>query len=405
MKGYVASKCLLVARCLLLSLGLYAQDASSVTLNVTPSNLNTLLGTNKNLIKNLTLNGDINGDDISTIRSMEKLSVLDMENVNIIGGTEFPVTIGNQNYNVGTIDNQIPIYMFHSLRNITSITIPNSITYIGRQAFENCTSLKEFIVPEGNTTYCSVEGILLSKDKSRLIAYPNAKSQCCVIPDFITSIEEWAFAGCTGLRSVTIGNKATPVIPVCGGSVFDWCSELKEIIVSKENPGFIDIDGVLFNKNKTELVAYPNAKSTTYTIPDNVLSIGRTAFYYCTKLTSVIIPNSVTSIGNKAFGYTSLTSIIIPESVVSIGKMAFCGCTKLTSITIPGSVTSIKEGAFWDCTGLKEIHCKNMRPLKKHMFPFDYMDKKTCKLYVPKGSLAAYKKAKVWNEFKTIIEE
>jgi len=110
--------------------------------------------------------------------------------------------------------------------------------------------------------------------------------------------------------------------------------------------------GILFNKTKTQLVAYPNGKSGAYTIPSSVTSITNYAFYYCTSLTSVTIPISVTSIGKSAFySCTSLTSVTIPNSVTSIGESAFYSCTSLTSVTIPNSVTYINYQAFSGCYG------------------------------------------------------
>jgi hypothetical protein len=123
-------------------------------------------------------------------------------------------------------------------------------------------------------------------------------------------------------------------------------------------------DGVLFTKDKTTLLLYPEGRSGSYTIPSTVTGIALGAFEGCARLTSVTIPDSVTYIGEMAFARcTGLTSITIPASIkVITGALrddylygAFVGCTGLTSVTISEGVTSIGAGAFWGCTGLTSI--------------------------------------------------
>ena len=116
-----------------------------------------------------------------------------------------------------------------------------------------------------------------------------------------------------------------------------------------ESKAFIYEDHVLFNKNKTTLIAYI-AKETNYTIPNSVTTIENWAFGGCNSLTSINIPNSVTTIGNSAFnGCKSLISINIPNSVTTIGEYVFSDCDSLTSINIPNSVTTIGDSAFCEC--------------------------------------------------------
>jgi len=166
---------------------------------------------------------------------------------------------------------------------------------------------------------------------------------------------------------------------------------MKAITVDSKNAYYSSLDGVLFNKEQTAIVAGPGGISGNITIPDCVKSIGENAFAHCKDLTGVIIPNVVTSIGKEAFyGCSSLASISIPYSVTSIGMGAFANCHSLMvitvdphnakhsslegllydksqtailqcpggksgCITIPGGVTSICEGAFCGCTGLTSI--------------------------------------------------
>ena len=175
------------------------------------------------------------------------------------------------------------------------------------------------------------------------------------IPNSVTSIGTNAFYDCYNLTSVTIGNSVTNI----GDEAFSDCTSLTAITVDPNNPAYSSMNGVLFDKGQTTLIAYPGGLAGNYTIPDSVTSIGDSAFYYCTKLTSVTIPDSVTSIGDSAFYYcTKLTSVTIGNSVTSIGDYAFYYC-RLTSVTIPDSVTSIGDSAFYYCYGLTSVTIPN----------------------------------------------
>ncbi len=255
-----------------------------------------------------------------------------------------------------------------------AVTIPNSVTSIGKGAFSGCTGLTSVTI--GNS---------------------------------VTSIGEWAFSGCTGLTSVTIPNSVTSI----GSDAFSSCTGLTSItipnsVTSIGEDAFFNVFNIMYNgtatgspwgarnvngyvdgylvyadvtkstllacyTSATGAVTIPNSVMyiensafngctglTSVTIGNSVTSIGEWAFSGCTGLTSVTIGNSVTSIGDCAFmGCAGLTSITIPESVTSIGNSAFAGCTGLTSVTIPNSVTSIGEGAFNGCTGLTSVTIPN----------------------------------------------
>ena len=140
----------------------------------------------------------------------------------------------------------------------------------------------------------------------------------------VTTIGERAFAYCTSLVSIDIPNSVTTI----GELAFASCYSLASISVASDNPNYIGIDGVLFNKDKTMIVVYPASKDgSEYTIPNSVTTIGELAFYHCSLLASIDIPNSVTTIGEGAFAFcTSLASIDIPNSVTTIGEYAFAYC-------------------------------------------------------------------------------
>ena len=159
------------------------------------------------------------------------------------------------------------------------------------------------------------------------------------------------------IEKVIIENSVTSI----GWDAFSGCSSLENISVEKNNSEYMSIDGVLYNKSKTEILLYPSNKSgTEFTIPNSVTSIGYCAFYGCSSLKSINIPEGVTKIGENAFeGCSSLANIIIPNSMTNIGAKAFHGCSSLNSVTIPNSVTNIKYETFLACNSLTSINISN----------------------------------------------
>ena len=200
----------------------------------------------------------------------------------------------------------------------------------------------------------------------------------------VTSIGDCAFYLCSSLTSVSIPDSVEQI----GTNPFAACSALKTISVSPEHLYFATIDGVLFRKADKALISYPaGIKSSTYTIPQGIASIGDYAFDSCTSLTSVSIPDSVTSIGDCAFGScTSLTSVSITDSVTSIGDYAFGSCTFLTSVSIPDSVTSIGDRAFSYCKSLTSVSIPNSVAA---IGDYAFSDCPNLTLTVPRNSYAA----------------
>jgi hypothetical protein len=149
----------------------------------------------------------------------------------------------------------------------------------------------------------------------------------------VTSIEPHEFSDCYDLTAIVIPDSVTSIAE----RAFDGCGALTEITVHENNTHYRSENGVLFNKEKTELLRYPEGKTeTTYSIPDSVTEIGKWAFYCCRNLTDMTIPGNVTCVEVGAFSACyDLTTIVIPESVTSIGYDAFGGCSSLTSMTLP----------------------------------------------------------------------
>ncbi|MGH7941095.1 MAG: leucine-rich repeat domain-containing protein, partial [Limisphaerales bacterium] len=188
-----------------------------------------------------------------------------------------------------------------------------------------------------------------------------------IIPDSVLSIGEAAFSAVdtpgNNLAEVTIGNgvisigrgafefceKLTGIripknVTSIGSGAFGGCFGLKSIIVDSNNAAYSSLDGVLFNKDQTELVQYPPGKAGSYTIPNTVRNIADYALWNCPGLTSVTIPEGITEIKQEAFaGCYSLTNVIIPASVTNIGPNAFNSCVSMRGIYFWGNAPDYGE--------------------------------------------------------------
>ena len=234
-------------------------------------------------------------------------------------------------------------YAFHHCEGLTSITILESMTSIGNFAFDNCINLTAVHITD-LAAWCNIS---FSSEKSNPLYYAHLlyldgkEINDLVIPDGLTSIARYAFFSCSSLTSITI--------------------------------------------------------------PNSVTNIGYEAFSGCAGLTSITIPNSVTIIDYSAFsGCTGLTSVTIPNSVTSIGESAFNNCTLLTSVTIGNGMTSIDNYAFYNCENLTKVTCYAEEVPVTATNAFDNSNIASATLYVPTGSVEAYKAAQPWSIFGNI---
>ena len=160
----------------------------------------------------------------------------------------------------------------------------------------------------------------------------------------VAGLGDGAFEGCTSLVSVKIPD----TVEYINFNVFCGCSALKSIEVDANNSEYSSENGVLFNKNKDTIVAYPMGKEdTSYVVPDGVLEIGMSAFHSCSKLTNVKLPDGVEIIDDFAFAFCyGLESIIVPDSVRYLGDAAFLFCIKLESVTLGNGIAYIGNTVF-----------------------------------------------------------
>ncbi|MDD6642460.1 MAG: leucine-rich repeat domain-containing protein, partial [Bacteroidales bacterium] len=307
-------------------------------------------------------------------------------------------------FTFGSAVEHIPAYLCYDMKNLTSVTIPNSVTSIGYYAFEGCTALHEitalptvpptcgsnafYNVPTDVTLRCpcaSREAYQAADTWSQfsnvtLTDFPNVtlladeehgsvqvEDRICESKSIVISatpqigyvFARWSDGNTENPRTILLTHDITLTAEFglaysgkCGDNLY-W--------EYKQNKLFITGSGDMYEFTvETRPWKLLLADIESIEISAGTTSIGESAFADCSGLTSVTIGNSVTSIGEGAFaGCSGLTSVTIPNSVTSIGGWAFDGCSGLTSVTIPNSVTSIGDGAFEGCSGLTSVTIPN----------------------------------------------
>lgn len=345
---------------------------------------------------------------------------------------QYPAGITKTAYTIPSSVKTILSFAFENNKNLTSVTIPNSVETINNSAFSGCESLKSITISNSITEI--PDNMFDGCAKLSTVTIPNsvvtiggsAFSGCIgltsvTIPNIVTSIGNSAFWNCKALRNITIPNRVENIgngafgyctgltnitipssVKSIGQGAFNYCTALTSISVDSNNTAYSSDNGVLYNKDKTELIQYPSGNTrSTYTIPHGVKSIAGFAFDLCINLTDITIPESVTSIGSNAFYCCKgILNLKIPKSVTEVGYYAFnlvnnivydgeldtsswggaaingyvdgnlvyrdstktelLGCSsKATSVVIPNSVQSIGINAFYYCENLTSVTIPN----------------------------------------------
>ena len=281
-----------------------------------------------------------------------------------------------------------------------NITIPASVTSINYSGLRNCS--ENIYVDSNNAFFSSIDGVLFSKDGKQLLNYPNHRTETSyIIPSSVTVIGDGAFYRC-GLKSVSIPNS---IISIMYGA-FRYCTRLESINIPN---GVETIDGENFEF--CDML-------TTVTIPESVIFLGNDVFAGCEKLQEIIVAPSneeYTSVNGILYnkdksnlliypaGKTE-TEFVVPSGVKTIGTYAFYLNQSLKSITLHKDIENIYSFAFVNCFSLTSLTVKKSDPIAigSHVFSEDVLSNAT--LYVPYGCKTRYQEAVVWKDFGNIVE-
>ena len=320
------------------------------------------------------------------------------------GEVVIPETVSYRNREFKVIS--IDAMTFSDCSELTSLTIPQTVTTVGKLALNGCTGLKSLIIADSNTGLVTngsfnslkVETLYLGRKASvdfksltdlKVITLAGGVTSIndsaflgctglttVTIGDSVTSIGESAFKDCTGLKSVTIGNSVTSI----GTDAFNGCTGLTEVNIT-DLSAWCKIDFAEYDANPLKYAHHLKLNGTEVTnlvIPNDITEIKEYTFYNCTGLTTVTIGDSVTSIGKRAFYGCMLNTLIIMDGVnpidmggntfggspltsIYIGRTMtnvtspFSGITSLSKVTLGRGMTSLQSDAFAGCTGIKEL--------------------------------------------------
>ena len=310
------------------------------------------------------------GNEMTTIRREAFRGCKNLEeitlpaNITLVGESAFRDCISLKTLTVDNKDVEIGERAFENCASLSSVSLRNEMTEIYGGVFNSCKSLAEIDLPDELTILgesCFADCVSITEIE---------------VPKKVNKIDDMVFNGCTGLRKITLPTSLLKIgkaafkdctslesifipasVTTIGAGPLRGCTSLASIEVDKKNRFFKTENNILFNKNKSILIAYSSCREDTeYKIPDSVVTISDWAFCGCKKLKKIEIPDSVYEIGEGAFYMCEgVEEIVIPDSVEKIDDTAFRGCTQLKRITIPDSVTELGWGLFNGCTRIEVI--------------------------------------------------
>ena len=276
---------------------------------------------------------------------------------------------------------------------LKKINIPASVQHIGPFVFENCLSMEKITVASGNKNYASRDGVLYSVDPSTkklttLLKCPGGKSGSVTVAKGVTGIDQAAFENCLGVTAVTLPEGLEGIfdnaflscmglekmtipasVKIIGENAFLGCIGLEKFTVAAKNQTFTTVDGVLYSKDRSELLQCPGGKQGAVTIPAETTGIRTGAFQGCMGVTGYQVEK-----GSKSFAAQDgvlynkkMTTLVqcpmwtegdfaIPKSVSTIGDGAFTNCMLLTSVMVPTSVKKVGAQAFVGCLSLADVY-------------------------------------------------
>ena len=294
---------------------------------------------------------------------------------------------------------------FQSCSNLTTVTIPNSVSTIGARSFAK-SGVKSITIPNSVTKIGSY-------------AFSESSLNNITLSDNLTEIKNGTFWACS-LNSITIPNKVTCI----GDSAFFMCRNLKSIAIPNSvtriglmSFTYASLGSVNIPNSVTEIdtMAFAATDLKSVTLPDSITIISEGVFSLCTNLENIVIPNSVKEIKAEAFTHCwALKKMVIPNSVERIGAMAFYWCTHLDTLVIGSGIRSIGDWAFNSpaipgggnefFNAIESITCLATTPAAMIADAFE-SSYSTAKLTVPQGSLEQYRNATGWKRFAKIVTD
>lgn len=387
--------------------------------------------------------GPLNGTDISYLQAVcgsfsgttGNISDLDLSGANIVsGGDAYGVYYSPTGdiVDLYTKDGEIGTQMFYFCGALTKLTLPLSTVSIAANAFEG-SLLESLTIPQGNTVYKTVDGVLFDYEMKQLLKYPALKAGAdYVVPQTVLVIGDNAFQSASNLSTITLPNALTDIgeyafsnssllsvasksssMHVIGTRAFSGCQKLTSAVLPSSVEymgtgvfmGCTALKEITVPKGATDLTQmfYGCKNLVKASLPKTLTTIGDMAFQSCESLEKVTLQSGVTTIGTSAFdGCSSLASLDIPEGVTKIGQRAFASCKGLNYLSLPSTLESVGDYflSFASSNMSLVVGASEPPAVSSHSF---YPSPYGITLYVPDTSVADYQAAEGWSAFSTIM--